>query len=462
MRVKALNLADGPTTNVGAGSGPRDERIVSEFAAADGGHILVLSDDHSLTKALRHLLTKEIAIPSTRVRVFSDNERFFEGLKDPDLDKRPLLLIVERSMHGMSCMPIVQQLSQLYQEQASIIVLTYEVPTEHLAMAFECGAKSVVVKPATMGTMLSKIANAIAPQGKLGVRITEAKGLLARKLYDPALVMAKVILEEHPDSATAYMIRGDALRGRGDAEGAREAYQQASNCAPMYLEPLKRLASLSKDFGDTEGRRSYLERLDSLSPLNVQRKVDLGDIYLSDGDRDKARECFEEAMHVAKQEALTRIEELRTCIAEKCMLKAPEMAEDFFRALLEGRQELGPGDIAIFNRLGLALRRQKRWKDAVVEYQKALAIKPDDETVLFNMAMAYADGGNHAEALKCVECALKSDPHFHTDSCTVSFNIAVMYTRAQRNAEAEQFLRAALAIDPDHERAKALLDKLAA
>ncbi len=53
-----------------------------------------------------------------------------------------------------------------------------------------------------------------------------------------------------------------------------------------------------------------------------------------------------------------------------------EEAEMFFRTSLAPKE-----DVHVYNRLGIALRRQKKWVKAIVEYKKALLVEPKNETI---------------------------------------------------------------------------------
>lgn len=55
-----------------------------------------------------------------------------------------------------------------------------------------------------------------------------------------------------------------------------------------------------------------------------------------------------------------------------------DLAEEEFSFALQA----DPDNPHYFNRLGLAFRRQKKFKEAIENYRKAIALSPDDAVVL--------------------------------------------------------------------------------
>lgn len=436
------------------------EKTVVDFAAKENGCFFVLTSDNTFIRTLRTTLNKELIIGTDSIRTLNEEEKLLQELKSPLYKDKKILLMVERVLDGRSTLSLIQKLKILF-DNLQIIVLTTEVEKNTLVLLHEIGASNFITKPVSIDTLIEKIAFTIRPQGKIGQYIDKAKDYLSRKKYDEAIAMSEKVLDLKPGSAAGLMVKGDALREQGNFKEAVSCYEEASANAAMYLEPLKRLASIHKDEGRLEEQLEYLEKLDKLSPLNVERKIDMGEIHISFGNKERAQELFEEAVKNATREAMGIIEDVRSSIAERVLDKDPAMAEVFFRSIIDAKADsLHKSDLGVFNRLGIALRRQGRWDDAVKEYDRALEINPEDENLLFNKAVAFAEGSRYVEAVKAVEKALAINPDFHSDSCVLSFNIGIMYYNASRPKEAKRFLETALVVDPGHEGARKLLESL--
>ncbi|MFQ5561850.1 MAG: tetratricopeptide repeat protein, partial [Nitrospinota bacterium] len=94
-----------------------------------------------------------------------------------------------------------------------------------------------------------------------------------------------------------------------------------------------------------------------------------------------------------------------------------EDAEFFFRESLKQvgenmSEQEKEGAVHTYNRLGIALRRQGKWAEAVKEYEQAVKIGPNNEVLYYNLGKAHLEGGQRPEARKCFQKALLIDPEF--------------------------------------------------
>ena len=148
------------------------------------------------------------------------------------------------------------------------------------------------------------------------------------------------------------------------------------------------------------------------------------------------------------------------CIRDRSE-NSPALAEKYYTKLLEMKGDnLTKEDMVTFNRLGIALRKQGKWKQALENYQKALTVVPDDTRVIYNMGLAFADGQQFREAVGCYDKALRLDPTFSKTAAVVAFNMAYAYFMTKDVESAKHFLAVALEVDPSHTSSRKLLDRL--
>lgn len=80
-----------------------------------------------------------------------------------------------------------------------------------------------------------------------------------------------------------------------------------------------------------------------------------------------------------------------------------------------------PSSIHVFNRLGITLRKLKRFDDAKKAYLHALKISPKDEYLYFNLARVHFDEGDLKKAKEVVEKSLKLNPNFEAAQKMLNF-----------------------------------------
>lgn len=436
------------------------EGHVVDYVTVSKGYFLIVSEDNNFQSILRGTVQKHLAITEDCMSVVSNPDHILKAIKDTGMRRKSILVFIERTLQGKDMGFLVRQLKNAF-DFVKIIILTGEADRQKLVLLHEIGADNFITKPISINTLIEKIAFTIKPQGKLGQLIDLAKSMVTRGAYDQALKASRKILELKPNSAAGFLVMGDAFKGLGKLDKAREAYESASDNAQLYLEPLKKLADLHKETGDVEQQLKYLERLDKLSPLNVERKVDIGTIHVEMGNEEEAEKLFNSAVNQATREALSYIGEISERIGHVYSQRDPVRAEQYYRRALDAKGDmLEKSDIATFNSLGIALRKQGKWYEATQEYEKALRIAPDDEHLFYNAAMACAEGKQFRTAAEHLESALGINPNFPRKDKTIAFNMAVVFMRAGGKNRAKEMLEITLELEPDFAKAREMLNQL--
>lgn len=278
---------------------------------------------------------------------------------------------------------------------------------------------------------------------------------MAEGKYDEALAACQKILTLKPGSAAAYLVIGDAQRAMHDYEKARIAYETAAKSADLYLAPLQHLAEMYEELGDQQSQLRCLQKLDAISPLNFNRKVSLGELHLAMGEAEKAEEFFDKAMAQITKEAMDGISVLSGRIAAIYADKDPVKAEKFLRNSLDVKSKyLSREDLITFNQLGINLRKQGRWKDAIIEYKRAIRIAPDDENLYYNIGMAFAEGGDFLQAKANLLKAVDLNPEIPGASPNIAYNFGAVFLQSKDRERAAHFFQLALQLRPDFPAAR--------
>ncbi|HEV3339115.1 MAG TPA: tetratricopeptide repeat protein [Pirellulales bacterium] len=114
-----------------------------------------------------------------------------------------------------------------------------------------------------------------------------------------------------------------------------------------------------------------------------------------------------------------------------------------------------PNPVAL-NSLGVALAETGRAQEAVVHFERGLALEPDDERCHQNLAIALVALRRFDESLDHFQRALRVNPN----NGLAHFNAGVLVERNGQHAAAIEHFRRALAIDPNYWRAHLQLGRV--
>lgn len=410
-----------------------------------GGRFVVLSNDAGFVELLKNVLFDTVGVSKASFLQLTYVEDLFVQLRREPANRHIILL--ERKVLATDLSQAMESIVRICHD-ARVIVVTQEVDQYTTALLVEQGAHNIITKPISLASVIEKLAFAIAPQGRLSRLIEQGKKMLEAGNWGEAILMADKILVQKPDSAVGYMIMGDAYRGLEMPSRAEDMYLRASQSVDLYLAPLKRLAGLYADSGDRDKQLLYLRRLNEISPLNTQRVLEIGELEMLSGNVAVAREMFEQAVTLAKREAAAMISSLSGRIADVCKDHDVDMAIEYAKQALDLKGgHLLAGDLRTLNILGISLRKQGRWEEAVNEYKRAAKSLPDNAALLYNMALAYSDGGRTETARKLVQRALELEPALPDSGSNVAFNIGSIFEKA--GLDGQRFFKKAYSQNPD-------------
>ena len=438
------------------------ESLIVDFIQNQAGHFIVITNDRLYVNLLRKTLVSQLELPNDCITIVSSEKLIMKTVKEMSIRKKKLVVFIESLLDHKRMDDHVRRINRRI-NNAKLIIMTTESQLPRLALLREEGlAENWIVKPVVINLMLVKIAQVIMPPGNLEKLIQTAEGCVERKAYRFALQACRRIFEIKPDSAVAYMIMGEAYKGLDKANDMVEAYEQASELGEYYFEPLQKLVEYYDQQKDPDKKLATLERLDMESPLNIQRKLDIGGLHLDMGEGDDARDIFEDALNMSQKEEVGDVSQFAAQIGDIYAARNRKEAEEYYRRALEYKGRLDSSDIAIFNNLGLELRRQGRYQDAINAYKRALQVEPRSETIYYNLALAYMDTKQLKNAIKCADYSIQLNDGFYRQDPVICYNLAFILSKSGKNEKSIELLKTALDLNPAYESAKALLKSLSA
>jgi tetratricopeptide (TPR) repeat protein len=435
------------------------EDTVLEFINNQGAFYTYTADSN-FQHLLHRLINKQLGVQKNCITYFFQQQDVLNALQKTLKTQQEVILFAERIFSGHSTQELLTAIKATYQN-VRLIVLTNEVEKSALVRLYELGVDNFITKPMSMNTLVEKIAFTLRPQSKIGELLDKAKNQLERGFLEQALSTCNEVLSMKPNSAAACMVRGDIYSKMGEQEKAIAEYKTAHQSSMLYLEPLKRLADHYQQNQEKEKQLQYLLKIDKLSPLNVDRKVEIGALHVEQGSKESGQEYLNEAIRLASKEARDNLGNLALQIADQIMQLDSQVAEQYYRKALQVKGEnLGLQDVETFNRLGICLRQQKKPQLAIREYLRALKISNENERLLYNLSMAYMEAGQIKQAWNTMHKLLKINPEFHKENEVVSYNIGMLHYRISQMEQARSFLQKALEINPEYAPARQLLQKL--
>ena len=147
-----------------------------------------------------------------------------------------------------------------------------------------------------------------------------------------------------------------------------------------------------------------LQRAKLINPFNIDRLINLGEAFLMDGQLDRAKDNFTEAIKIEpkNQKAIGGV--------GKSLL----LGDDINEALVYLKQLSGPKEMAsVFNSAAVLSMINKKMEDGMNLYHIALETVGTDPKILsklgFNMGIGFHRHEMHHRALECFGLASKLD-----------------------------------------------------
>lgn len=431
------------------------EIIVSHLR--DNGQLICITDDRQFTESLRDLIINTLKMPAACLNITAKAEMAGKLCRQAvEASKAPIILI-EQNVGARELTFAAKLLKTAYPE-LKILMLVQDTDKNHLALLHESGVDAFIIKPLDSPALLEKLALAIKPADQTERTLEWAQNLVKQGEYLRALQICGQALEQQTNSSSLLLMTGDIFRAMKEYDKAADAYLKASGTSSLFLEPMRKLADLYAEKGNLSKQLEYLEKMDEVSPLNLERKIQIGELSLKLNRPDKARKLFDQAMKLGTRQANETISAIAYRVADIYTDSNPAMAASFLQRGLEARKDFwSHDDVPVFNRLGLLLRRAGKWREAAEEYQKAISVIPNDDSLHYNLSMAYLEGKDYEAARASALKALAINPDLPRHSARIASNLAAVFINTNDKMHALPLLRQALEQDPENAQARELL-----
>lgn len=225
------------------------------------------------------------------------------------------------------------------------------------------------------------------------LKLQEARAAISNRQFDTALNVADELIRSDAKNMAAHIVRGQALRRKGELEKAKGAFLQAIKLKPDLAEPYLYLGHVYKDnknYGQAlKAYNQALTRNPELPAAHYHR----GDILLQLEDYEQALPAFSAA--IAKQDS---VRPLPTPYFKRGYLlylqrEYKSAVSDFSRAI-----ELAPNLADSYLYRANALCALRRHDLAIRDYNEFIRLKPDFALGYYGRALALLEKGEQNQA----------------------------------------------------------------
>jgi two-component system chemotaxis response regulator CheY len=367
-------------------------------------NVLVVDDMPTIRRMVRQML-HHLGVRGD-IQEAGDGQEAWEALQARPFD----LVVCDINMPRMSGLDLLRHLRATTRYQTTpFLMISGEVSEDIVAASAESEVDGYLLKPFKIksleGRLRSIIVNRYQPsEGEILFRRAN-EFLLGDRPKQALEVLEKLTEPPFRQQAKVVNLMGECYLALDSQEEATFCFSQALDINPKFLRAYQNLAAVAESRGDLASARGYLEEARKLSPLNPERLFTLGQLCLKDGAPEDAREYLEESWRIGQYVPPARRSEMAEAFLAAGL---HEVAEELFRQAIDD----DPQDGHLYNRLGVALRRQQKHQQALEYYQQALNLDPKNEKVQFNLGVLYFDLGEKDKALKAFKVALQIRPEF--------------------------------------------------
>jgi len=364
--------------------------------------ILIVDDKNNMRRTIRNLLRK---IGYEDFVEADDGDTALTKLRTHDID----LVLCDWNMprmNGGELLKAVRDNDDL--KDLPFLMITAEANEATVAEAGEVDVDGYILKPFTpklIQEKIEKVLEARATPSPLETHLSVGQVFVKSKQYERAREEFQAALRINPNSPRALLAMGQLEEVQGNVKKAQGLLEQAVKLSPNFLKARKALIKLYQARGDLKNAAEHLRAAVRISPRNVDSQVEFGRVLILTDRTEEAHEVFGRVIKLSQDD-----------LPET----ARQIGEIYLEAGLEAQAEgvflqglaTNPNDIHLYNRLGIAYRKQSKFQEAVENYQAALKIAPDNEKLLYNLGRAFFEADDRDRSEAAMRRALKLDPEF--------------------------------------------------
>lgn len=262
--------------------------------------------------------------------------------------------------------------------------------------------------------------------GNLQADVALIATLLRNREFDKALAAVERMEKKAPaGNALPANLRGTVLAGKGDLPGARAAFEKALEIDPTFLAAASNLATLDLREGHPGDARQRYETLLKKDPKNARAAVALAVLTARTGG------SADEVLALLKRAREADPDAVLPILASARYLMQTNAPRDAIPMLQEAANR-NPNDTRILDQLALAFRQSGQSAQAIASWEKALRIDPKLGLAQFRIGETQLAQGERDAALASFRKASAVSP----DAIEPKVAMATLLQQAGKTDEA--------------------------
>jgi tetratricopeptide (TPR) repeat protein len=222
--------------------------------------------------------------------------------------------------------------------------------------------------------------------------------LFGKEKFDEALADIDKALKQNEKHAATHELRGMILLGLDKHDEALESFDKASELEPEAALPYQHRAELYRQTGNLDKAVEQLTKALELAPDSVATLLIRSAVYYEKKETDKALADVEQAIKVSPQLAQPYMMRAEILAATDRLDEAITQLEELVRQV--------PGNAQLLNRLGSFYLMANRPRKAIETLTVVVEQEPDNFNALRYRGDAHLNIGQHAEAVADFDKAL--------------------------------------------------------
>lgn len=385
-----------------------------------------------------------------KIKIFRSRKELF-GLysttdPQPDLLFSDISVMGNRKLteNGLFMLKALHDLSlQLNFDLATdIVIVAKTIDKENAVECFKAGAKDILVFPTSIsafGSKLTKWMSRLSEKrtaSEVDVLIKKGDECFRRGEFEEAIKHYDIILRSYGEKADVLERKGQALLASGNFEEAIACFKKSVQIKNNFARAYQGLGDVYIKLMDYENARKSYKKVMEIESDNCYAHYNIGETYRLERKWREAESVYNEGIKMSPKFVFFRIGLGETCVKTMQIDKALEAYKEAIRlkpnnaqyserlgdicienglfeeaeAVLKHGLQANGGAVILFNKLGIALRKQKKYKEAISKYLQAINIDQNDPNLRYNIGKAYYENGENDKAVESFRISIQIEP----------------------------------------------------